>query len=203
MIRRSLLCVLFALWPALANAAEPLTVFLLDMLRQQVVSSIQSSFARAERERAEAAAVPRPLYDLDDQKLRMLIDEGFVHLSPAQREEVFAGVKRALADPKNAHLRPWMVEQLALKASAVRQAHERLANLSSGEKRAIAVQAREVYEKLPPAERAQMLEVLQAGIVPVPHDLNDLILAEFRSVPATAATAAAAAQPSGLEPQTN
>jgi len=192
MLRRSLIALVFAAAPALANAAEPLTMFLLDLLRQQIVSSVQSSMAEAQRERDKAAASRTP-YDLDDRELKALIDEGFVHLSARQREEVLGGVKRALADPKNAHLRPVIVQELAVKASTVRQAHEHLDRLSPDEKHAIATQAREEYEKLAPAERAQMLEVVQAGIVPIPRDLNALILAEFGSVAVPDAAAAAKA----------
>ncbi|MDH5535330.1 MAG: hypothetical protein OEZ08_07160 [Betaproteobacteria bacterium] len=191
---------LFAVAPGLANAAEPLTMFLLDLLRQQVVSSVQSSIDEAQRQRQKAAA-SRPPFDLEDQKLRALIDEGFVHLSSAQRNEIFTELKRGLADPKNAHLQPMIMQEVALKASAVRQAHERLAALSLDQKHAVAVQAREEYRKLAPAERAQMLDVVRAGIVPIPRDLNDIILAEFSSV--TAAAAAAAGKPEAAERQAN
>jgi hypothetical protein len=200
MLRRSLVCLLFAAAPALANAAEPLTMFLLDLLRQQVVAAVRSSVDDAQRERERVAAL-RPLYDLDDQKLRALIDEGFVHLSSAQRDEVFMGLRRGLADPKHAHLRPMIVQEVALKASAMRQAHERLAALSLDQKRAVAVQAREEYQKLAPSERAQMLDVVRAGIVPIPRDLNEIILAEFSSV--TAASAAVAGKPEAAERQAN
>lgn len=202
MLRRSLAVLVFSVMPAVAHAAEPLTMFLLDLLRQQIMSSIESSAAAAQREREMAASVPRAPYDLEDQRLRALIDEGFVHLTPAQREEVFAGVKRALADPKNAHLRPMIVQELALKASAVRQAHERLADLSVAEKHAIAAQAREEYEKLAPAEREQMLAVLRAGVVPIPRDLSQIILAEFSAVPPPAPAAAAAGRDAAA-PQAN
>ncbi len=69
-------------------------------------------------------------------------------------------------------MRPMLVHELAVKASAVRQAHEQLAALPQAEKQADAVQARKEYEKLPPEERLQMIQVLQAGIAPLPRDLN-------------------------------
>lgn len=191
-MRRFVLAIACAVWPAIGAAAEPLTLFLLDLLRQQIATSIASSAQAPESERAGEAALPRPPYDLEDKKLRALIDEGFVHLSSAQRDEVFAGVKRALADPNNAHLRPMIVQELAVKASAVRQAHEHLAGLSPAEKNALAAQARAEFEKLPPAERAQMLEVVRAGVVPIPRDLSERILAAFSAVAPTATKPAAA-----------
>ena len=187
-MRRSLVlvCLLLGLWPAVSVAAEPLTLLLIHILRQQLASAVEDAIEKAQRENERPVLViPRAPHDLDDQKLRALIDEGFVYLSSAQREEVFASVKRVLSDPKNAALRPMLVQELAVKASAARQAHERLATLSQSEKKALAVQARGEYEKLPPEERQQMVQVLQSGIAPLPHDLNEMILAEFGSVPVT------------------
>lgn len=177
--------VLTMAWSNIAFAADPLTLILLRMLRDQVISSsIQSAVESASQsapKKAEPIVIPPAPYDLGDEKLRALINEGFVHLTAAQREEVFTSVKRALADPRHAAARPVIIQELALKASAVRQAHEHLNNLSQGDKRSIATQAREEYVKLPEEERLQMIQVLQSGVVPIPRDLNDMILAEFRS----------------------
>ncbi len=186
MMRRSLVCLLLALWPSAGFALEPLTLLLLRMLRDHIISAaIETAVEHARRNEArQPLIIPPAPYDLDDQKLRMLIDEGFVHLSPGQRDEVFASVKRILSDPQNAAIRPIIIQELAVKASAVRQAHEQLASLSAEKKKAIAVEAREEYEKLPPEERRQMIQVLQSGAVPIPRDLNDMILAEFSNVAA-------------------
>lgn len=183
-MRRSLVCLLLALWPSIGFSVDPITLFLLRMLRDQIISSgVELVFESAQRKDPQPVLVIPPApYDLDDGKLRALIDEGFVHLSAAQREEIFASVKRILSDPKNAAQKPLIVQELAVKASTVRQAHERLANLSPAEKRTLVVQAREEYEKLPPEERQQMLQVLQSGVAPLPRDLNDMILAAFSSV---------------------
>lgn len=195
-MRRALLCVVLALWPSVVFAAEPLTLILLHILRQQIANAVENAIEQAQRERELARTrpvIPPSPFDIDDQRLRALIDEGFIHLSAAQRQEVFAHAKRILSDPANAHMRPMLVQELAIKASAMRQAHEQLANLSYAEKRALAAEARGEYEKLAPDERQQMIQVLQAGIAPLPRDLNDMILAEFRSVPLPAGAPAVAA----------
>lgn len=189
----ALLAAVSATMSTSAAAADPLTLILLRMLRDQVISSsIQSAVEDAPPgapQKTEPIMIPPAPYDLGDEKLRALINEGFVHLTAAQREEVFTSVKRALADPQHAAARPVIIQELALKASAVRQAHEHLNNLSYGDKINIAVQAREEYVKLPEEERLQMIQVLQSGVVPIPRDLNDMILAEFRSAqPAVAVT---------------
>ncbi|HEX6003476.1 MAG TPA: hypothetical protein VFZ14_05735 [Burkholderiales bacterium] len=192
-MRRGLVCLVLALWPSVVLAAEPLTLLLIHIIRSQIESAIEETIEKAQRERERPVLVIPPApYDLSDEKLRALIDEGFIHLTRAQRDEVFESVRRMLSDPKNAALRPMLVQELAVKASAVRQAHERLSALSASEKKALAVQAREEYEKLPVEERQQMVRVLQSGIAPLPHDLNEMILAEFSSVPALPAPAAAA-----------
>jgi hypothetical protein len=193
-IRRAVACIVLALWPAVSHAADPLTLLLLSILRQQITSAIEEAIEQSQRERERAAALAPPPspFDIDDQKLRALIDEGFVYLSASQRAEVFASVKRVLDDPRNAAMRPTLVQELAIKASAARQAVEELRSLSDAQKRTLAVQAREEYEKLAPEERQKMLQVLQAGVAPLPRDLNEMILAEFRNV--SAPTPAAPAQ---------
>ena len=119
-----------------------------------------------------------------------LIDAGFVHLTPAQRADVYASLTRMLADPRNALARPLIIEELAQHASAVRSAHERLAALSPAEKRAIAADARSEYERLKPQERDQLTQLLKAGLAPIPRDLNELILAEFAAAGPVLAPAA-------------
>ena len=128
-----------------------------------------------------------------------------------QAEEKFKEVSEAysvLSDPQNAAMRPMLVQELAVKASAARQAHERLAALSQSEKKALAVQTREQYEKLPPEERQQMIQVLQSGAAPLPRDLNEMILAEFATVriasppPAEIAATQATSPPASDAPST-
>lgn len=187
---RCLIGLLLVIWSSASFAVEPLTLILLRVLRDQIISSsAQAAIEGAQREdeRSRAAVLPSSPYALDDQKLRALIDEGFIYLTPAQRDEVYVSVQRALADPRHAHLRPMIIQELALKASAVRQAHEQLNNLSYGDKKAIAGHARDAYASLAPEERRQMIQVLQSGIAPIPRDLNDMILAEFGSVQPAAA----------------
>ena len=132
------------------------------------------------------------VYGVNEQQLRGLIDTGFAHLTLAQRDEVYDSLQRMLADPQNAPARPLIIQELAQKAAAVRGAHDRLQALSAAEKRAVAAEARAEYERLPAPERAQLLQVLQSRVVPIPRDLNDLILAEFSAAPLLAGAAGAA-----------
>lgn len=179
-----------------AHGADPLTLFLLKMLRDQMATSVLESAYNSAPPAAAKQSAPSALagvHGVSEEQLRMLVDAGFVHLTATQRNEVYASLIRMMADPKNALARPLIIEELALKASAVRGAHERLANLSEAQKRLIAADARNEYERLPAEERAQMLQLLQARVAPIPHDLNDLILAEFSAVQRVAEAPAASA----------
>ncbi len=188
---------LLAAGAAPAHAAEPLTLFLLKLLRDQMISSAVESAVDGIPAAAQppAPAALTGVYGVSEEQLRALIDTGFVYLTPAQRAEVYANLTRMLADPKNALARPLIIEELALKASAVRGAHERLAALTEAEKRAIAADARAEYERLPAAERDRLVRLLQTRVTPIPRDLNDLILAEFTASRTVADAAAARASP--------
>ena len=210
MLRRIVVGVLLAISSSAALAVDPLTLILLRILRDQIITAAAEAAYNKLTEKPPPGPIVYPAhpYDLDDARLHTLIVEGFVHLDRAQREEVFVSVKRILADPKNAAIRLHIIEELALKASAVRQAHENLNNLSYDRKRLVASEAREEYRKLEPEERRQMLDVLQSGVMPIPRDLNDMMLAEFRSVPvsetvtpaASSGTAPAASPPASPAP---
>ena len=164
-------------------------MYLLKMLRDQMATSAIESAVNN-------AALPQPpsvpqartgVYGVSEAQLRALIDAGFVHLTASQRADIYASLTRMMADPKNALARPLIIEELAQHASAVRSAHERLAALSFSEKRAIAVDARSEYERLPAQERDQLMQLLKLRVAPIPRDLNDLILAEFAAAGAGAA----------------
>jgi len=164
-------------------------MYLLKMLRDQMATSaIESTVNNAAL--PQPPSVPQALtgvYGVSEAQLRALIDAGFVHLTASQRADIYASLTRMMADPKNALARPLIIEELAQHASAVRSAHERLAALSFSEKRAIAVDARSEYERLPAQERDQLMQLLKLRVAPIPLDLNDLILAEFAAAGAGAA----------------
>lgn len=168
--------------PLHAQAAEPLSLYLLRMLRDQAISKgIEAAVT--------SVPVPPPapltnVYGITEEQLRGLIDVGFVHLTSGQRAAIYSSLTRMLADPQNALARPLMIEELAVQASVVRGTLERLAALTSAEKRAIVADARAEYARLPDAERGQLLQLLQARVAPIPRDLNDQILAALTGAPA-------------------
>ena len=174
------------------HAAEPITLYLLKMLRDQMATSaIETAVDSAQsppRKPLPSSALAG-VYGVNEAQLRALIDAGFVHLTSRQRAEVYDSLMSMLADPRNAAAKPLIIEELAQHASAVRGAHERLAALTTAEKRAIPVDARAEYERLPAEERNQLMQLLKARVAPIPRDLNDLILAEFAAAGSGAASA--------------
>lgn len=188
-VRVALIGAIFASWSAAAVAADPLTLFLLRMLRDQVISSSIEAGIGAVREQSSSASVPvipraAPPSATEGQWLKGLIDESFVHLGPQQREELHASLMRLLNDPKNKSVRPLIISEFTGQAIAIRDAHRALSRLSEADMKVIVAEARREYERLPSEQRQQMLQVLQHGVPGMPRTLNDLMLAEFSSAAA-------------------
>ncbi len=186
-VRCAVLGLVLGIQPCVASAADPLTLFLLRMLRDQVISRAIESAATATPQPQAKPEVPLPSREPtppEGQWLRGLIDESYAHLNAQQREELHASLMRILADPKNAALRTDIIAEFTRQSIAMRDAHRQLSRLSESDMRAIAVEARQEFERLPPDQRQQLVAALQQGVPGVPRALHDMILAEFASVPA-------------------
>lgn len=59
----------------------------------------------------------------------------------------------------------------------MRAARQRLAQMSTQEKRGIAAEFRAATIGMPPEEQAQLSAVLRQGLLPLPEDLGQLMLA--------------------------
>lgn len=173
-------------WFGSAAAVDPITLFLLKMIRDSVLSSAVQAGVEGALNQSKpdpTAQLPRlaPLPPDEGQWLRSLIDESFVHLSAQQRDELYASLMRMLNDPRYSEMRAAMLAEFTQQAIALRDARRRLAGLTEGQMKTIAVEARREFERLPADQRKQMLAVLQQGVPGMPRTLNDLILAEFSS----------------------
>jgi hypothetical protein len=160
------------------------------MLRDQVITStLEAGYEAAlNNSQEQPAATPPPPLILgpsipgsgdEEDRLKVLIDEGFAHLSPQQREEVLASLMRILNDPANAAQRATLIAQFTQQATALRDAHRLLSQLSDADMQAVVAQARGEFDRLPSEQRQQILQVLRRGIPGVPHALNQMMLAEF------------------------
>ena len=174
-------------WCSTAAAIDPLVLFLLKMIRDSVISSAIEAGVDAMGQPAKPAnplaVLPQRIQPPapEGQWLKALIDESFLHLSSAQRDELHISLMRILNDPRYLESRGMMLAEFTRQAIAMRDAHRQLAGLSPEQMKVIAVEARREYERLPADQRQHMLTILQHGIPGMPRTLNDVMLAEFRA----------------------
>lgn len=187
---RNLLCVVLLSVSSAAWAIDPILLLLLRMVRDQVITSSLEAGYEAMREVPQPSAptfgyalpgLP-PEKGFEEQHLKTLIDESFLHLTAAQRTAVHASMQNIVRDPQNDPIKAQIIAEFSLKARAVRDGYRQLDRLSHAEKRALVAQAKEEFRRLPPGERQELLAVLQTGMLPVPRDLSDIMVAEFSSV---------------------
>jgi hypothetical protein len=191
MLRRCLIGVLCLVLSTGAAAMDPILLLVLRLIRDQVIAaSIEKGVGAMLQDSAPKAptfgyalATPPVLSGTEEERIRTIIDESFLHLSASQRDAVFAGMQKILSDPQHAQNKPFIVAEFTLKARSVRDSYRSLDRLSSAEKRALAAQAKEEFRRLPPNERQGMLEVLQSGMLPLPRDLNAIMLSELNTIP--------------------
>ncbi len=178
-LRRIAFLFFVTLW-AFPARADPLLFFLMSAAKEIAA-------AVAARPAPDAAALPVPVPSttypgtaVEPETLRQIIDESFGYLSHAQRREVFESLNEMLLDPKLGANRATLIEFFLHKALAVRAAQVELAKLSDGEKQRLAAQFRQETAALPEEERQQLLGLLENNLLPVPPDLNRLLLAELQ-----------------------
>jgi len=157
-------------------SADPLLMFLLGIAKNMVVDYAAS--------RPVVPVEPPQRYPgttVEPEQLRRLIDESFFYLGDSQRREIFDALNAALMDPKNAAVRGPMIDYFAERALEVRAAQIRLAQLGDQEKQSLAEEFRKGITSLSPEEQAQLGRLLREHLLPVPGDLNQLLLAAFDS----------------------
>jgi hypothetical protein len=114
---------------------------------------------------------------VEPEQLRRLIDGSFLHLNGEQKKEIFDKLNAALLDPRNAAVRAPMIEHFTVRALQVRAAHEYLARLPLAEKQRLAGEFRREVAALPIDEAEKLGRILQQGLLPVPADFNQMLLA--------------------------
>lgn len=179
-LRRGVLFTLLFAGVAAPASADPILMFLIGIARDMVLE-------HANRPPSSAApAVPLPDFgrvypgtSVEPEVLRRLIDDSFLYLSDRQRQEIFDQLHAALLNPKNAAVRGTMIEYFAERALAVRAAQLRLARMPYSEKQRVAAEFKAELATLPVEDRDQLGQLLRSGLLPVPNDLNQLLLAAF------------------------
>jgi hypothetical protein len=169
-----------------AAAADPFTLFILRMLRDQAISSaIESGFSPTPLPaRPPALVLPPTPAGSEAERMRRLIDESFLHLRPEQREEVHGSLMRILDDPKNAAQRREILAAFTAQADVLRRSHAQLSRLTEEQMRSAAAEARLEFARLPRDQQREMMQALERGVPGMPRTLHELMLAEFRSAAA-------------------
>jgi hypothetical protein len=173
-----------AVYPASAHAADPFVLFVLRMLRDQVVSSAIEAGASARPAPGYPGFAPAPPAATESERLKGLIDESFIHLGSQQRAELHASLMQMLDEPANAAQRPAILAEFTSQATALRNAHRQLSRLDESQLRRIASEAAEEFARLPSDQRLPLMQALERGIPGLPRTLSELMLAEFRSTAA-------------------
>src|SRR5689334_16717200 len=131
-VRTAIWALVFLLCAPTAWAVDPLTLFLLRMLRDQTVSSSIEAGIDASQKRPGldgAATLPTlapPQPTSESQQLKATIDESFVHLGPQQRAELHASLMGMLNDPRNASSRDAILADFNAQAQALRNSQRML-----------------------------------------------------------------------------
>jgi hypothetical protein len=157
-----------------ARALDPLSLIVLRMLRDHVISSqLEAAFAPGE------AQHPAPSMQKYPRDLKGLVDQGFPHLDAGQRRAVHDRLSEMMNDPQHAAQRDLILNEFIRGASAARRAHQTLATLTDEQKRTIAVEAAAAYRGKEPEALQEAIGLLRSSAVPIPSDLRELMLAEF------------------------
>ena len=178
-LRRGVLFTLLFAGVITPAAADPIVMFLLSIAREMIESHIAKSRGAPAPEFMPDMARVYPGTSVEPDHLRRLIDDSFLYLSDAQRKEVFDSLHEALSNPKNTAVRGAMIQYFAEKALTVRAAQIKLSQLSWHEKELLANDFGKEITTLSAEDQTQLGEMLRSGLLPVPTDLNQLLLTAF------------------------
>ena len=170
------------------RAADPLLMFLIGWAKNVIESHLEENA----RKRALAPVVPpaptlpAPLITkapgkMTDEDLRLLVDDAFAYLNRAQRAELLAAVEKTLNDPAHSDQREEILFQFVNVARQVSFTHRQLDRLSASEKRSLAHQFSVNFRTLSPQQQQELLQQLRQQALPLPSDLNEMMLAALAS----------------------
>jgi hypothetical protein len=178
-LRSALLFTLLFAGVVAPASADPILMFLIGVAREMVIS--HGTGSRADRPEAPLPDVTKvyPGTSVEPEHLRRLIDDSFLYLSDGQRREIFDALHAALLNPRNAAVRGAMIEYFAEKALTIRAAQLKLARMPWQDKQRMAEEFKADIAGLSAEDQAQLGDLLRSGLLPVPNDLNQLLLAAF------------------------
>lgn len=160
-------------------AADPLLMFLLGVARDMVEAGATKSRNAPAPDYVPDMAQVYPGTLVEPDHLRRLIGDSFPYLTDAQRKEIFDSLNTALLDPKNAAMRGAMIQYFVDRALTIRAARIQLSQLPWPEKERLAGEFGKELRALSAEDQALLGNLLRGGLLPVPSDLNQLLLATF------------------------
>jgi hypothetical protein len=181
LLRKGVLFTVLFAGVATPASADPILMFLIGVAREMVVNHAAAPRASAPAEILPDLTKVYPGTSVEPDTLRRLIDDCFLYLSDGQRREIFDAMHAALMNPKNAAVRGAMIEYFAEKALTIRAAQLKLARMPWSEKERMAEEFKSELAALSEEDQTQLGELLRSGLLPVPRDLNQLLLAAFES----------------------
>lgn len=164
-----------------ARAADPILMFLLGVAREMVASAAAEAVARAATASEPERVDVYPGTTVQPEHLRRLINDSFLYLTEAQRAQVFEALHEQLMKPEMAAVRAPMIEYFAVHALQVRAAQIRLSKLSENEKLRLANELQNDAKTLTAEQLGELREALVRNLLPVPADLNRMLLAALRA----------------------
>jgi len=161
----------FLLALSLPARADPLLMLMLN-IAQELAN-------RAETAKPEPIILPAtyPGTTVEPAVLRRIIDDSFLYLSSSQRAEIFDSLNAELLKPQNVAVRGPMIEAFTRRALEIRAAQLKLASMSYSEKEQLAGEFRKDAKSLSVEDTARLRQALEKGLMPVPSDLGQLLLA--------------------------
>lgn len=162
-------------------SADPVLMFLIGVARDIVTNHAASRNRPRPPDPMPDFGKVYPGTSVEPEHLRRLIDDSFLYLAPAQRAEIFEALHAHLLDPRNAAVRGTMIQYFAERALAVRAAQLQLQKMPWSDKQRMADEFRVEIATLGEEEQAQLRGLLREGLLPVPGDLNGLLLAAFEA----------------------
>lgn len=180
LLRRGVLFTLLFAGLVAPAAADPILMLLMSIARNMVVNHAQKPDSEKLLENQVFDTdkyYPGTLVEPD--QIRRLIDDSFLYLGDRQRREIFDSLNAELLNPKNAAVRGAMIEYFMDRALILRAAQLQLSRMPWSEKERMAREFKAELAALPPDDQAQIGDLLRKRMLPVPSDLNQLLLAAF------------------------
>lgn len=171
-----------------ARAADPILMFVLGFAKNLIESNLEANAKKpAPLPLNPLPPVPAIAFKapaaMNSDDIRALVEDSFAYLSRAQRAELLAGLERALADPVLAPQRDAILAEFVTVARQVGFTHRQLDRLSGTQKRALAEQFAADYRSLGPDQQQALIQQLRLRALPLPTDLNEMMLTALAVAP--------------------